>query len=283
MKKSLIWLVLLCVASFAQEDAPEPASDCNEEKDVAKAIYEKCVNMDRETDEYAECAEEYKEQKLKAEQACRAAAPPPAPAPVVQPKAAAAPPKPVPLEQKLSGIGLSSICVDDFADVLGERGFSMTNFAKELVPEVAKVKLKLKSPFPFGKPKDGDVTSVGLRVGCIKSLPESPVAIQSLLKDVSLKAGLNFAAGAMDPYSIPSNVGKEVGSGGGALKASISTGLITAGVGVFVYGILRDSDIDDFIKKKDLKSAKDAEKSRNISYGVGAGLLASGLSVVIFF
>jgi hypothetical protein len=128
------------------------------------------------------------------------------------------------------------------------------------------------------------VTSVGLTVGCIKSLPESPAAIQSLLKDISLKAGLSFAASAVDDYSsIPSNVGREESSGGRALKASISTALITAGVGMVVYGILRDSDIDDFIKKKDLKSAKDAEKSRNISYGIGAGLLASGLSVVIFF
>jgi hypothetical protein len=74
---------------------------------------------------------------------------------------------------------------------------------KDLPPAVAKVKLQMKSP--FGKPKDGDRTSVGLTVGCIKSLPESPAKIQGLLKDIALKTGLSFAADAVasaaDEYS----------------------------------------------------------------------------------
>jgi hypothetical protein len=70
----------------------------------------------------------------------------------------------------------------------------MAGFAKELVPAAAKTKLQLKAP--FGKPKDSDMTSAGLTVGCIRTLPESPAEVQSLLKDIALKAGLDFAAGA---------------------------------------------------------------------------------------
>jgi hypothetical protein len=210
-----------CVKLFMEQKAisdeackaPAP-SDCEVQKGRAKAIYEMCLYMDRDTDDYVECAEDYKNQNIKAEEVCRANPIP------VKPKAAAVPrraaaetAKPASLSQALSGSGLSSICVEDFSSILGKSSFNMSNFAKDLVPEVAKVKLKLKSP--FGKPKDGDRTSVGLTVGCIKSLPESPAEIQSLLKNIALKAGLNFVATAVagsgnddDEYYYPKDFGK---------------------------------------------------------------------------
>jgi hypothetical protein len=73
------------------------------------------------------------------------------------------------MAQMLSGTSLSKGCVEDFTSVLGKSGFNMGNWAKELVPAVAKTKLQLKAP--FGKPKDSDMTSAGLTVGCIKTLP----------------------------------------------------------------------------------------------------------------
>jgi hypothetical protein len=56
-----------------------------------------------------------------------------------------------------------------------------------------------------------------------------------------------------------------------------------SGLGAIVYGLMQDSEVSDSIKNRDIKSAEDAQKSRNASYGIGAGLLASGLGVVIFF
>ncbi|MDR0517666.1 MAG: PorT family protein [Fibromonadaceae bacterium] len=96
--------------------------------------------------------------------------------------------------QALGSTGLSKGCEEDFTNVFGKSGFSMAGFAKELVPAAAKTKLQLKAP--FGKPKDSDMTSAGLTVGCIRTLPESPAEVQSLLKDIALKAGLDFAVGA---------------------------------------------------------------------------------------
>jgi hypothetical protein len=251
MKKSLAWLALFCVAIFAQEPDTTlpfpmrvPASVPEPESATVPVASE----------------------------------PEPDPAPVAaQPQA----PKPVSLAQALSGSKLSKGCVDDFANVLGSNGFSMANFAKELVPSVAKVKLQMKSP--FGKPKDGEVTSVGLTVGCIKSLPESPAEIQSLLTDVAMKAELNFAAGAMDDGSIPANVLAEGGSGGGAFKTVMSSLFMAGGVGAIVYGLVQNGEVKDSVKNMDGKAAVEAEESRNMSYGIGAALLAGGLGIVVFF
>jgi hypothetical protein len=110
------------------------------------------------------------------------------------------PPAPTPatvvsLAQMLKRSSLPSGCVEDFVSLLKREDFSMARFMRDLSLETAKVRVQLQNPFenPFGEPKDSDVTSVGLTIGCIKSLPESPYVIQDLLKDISLKAGLDFA------------------------------------------------------------------------------------------
>jgi hypothetical protein len=200
------------------------------------------------------------------------------------PPPVAALPQPVSLAQVLRESSLSSGCVDDFANVLGRDGFSMGKFMKDLPPEVAKVKAQLKSP--FGKPKDGDRTSVGLTVGCIKALPESPAEVQGLLKDIALKAGLDLAldvaANVADDY-ISTNIAKESGSGGITLKTAISAGLICGGLGTLLYGYTQDNKVSSSIEKRDGKAAVEARDNRNIGYGIGAALLVGGLGVVIFF
>jgi hypothetical protein len=224
---------------------PAVSEECLEERDVAKAIYDSCMNMDVETEDYAECSEDYENQNIRVKQACQAKLVP------VKPKAAvAAAPKPMPLSQALSGSGLSSVCVEGFAKILNRDGFNMSNFAKDLVISVAKVKLQLKSPLPFGKPKDNDGTSVGLTVGCIKSLPESPAEIQSLLKNIALKAGLNFAASAMadddDDYNIDLSIFKK------KVRFGIRTGF----------------NINDF-----RFGYTDFDREIGIGFGYGAGLM----------
>jgi hypothetical protein len=152
----------------------------------------------------------------------------------------------------------------------------MASFAKELVPAAAKTRLKLKSP--FGKPKDSEMTSAGLSVGCIRTLPESPAEMQSLLKSISLKAGLDFAES-----SIPTNIDMDSDSGGGAFKTAMSISLISGGLGTLIYGFMQNGEVSDAVSKKNGKAALDAESSRNMSYGIGTGLLAGGLVITVFF
>jgi hypothetical protein len=212
------------------------------------------------------------------------------------------------LADAVNSSSLPASCKGDFTSVMGQEGFSFQNFAKDLPVEMGKVKVKLKSPLPFGKPKDADKTSVGVTVGCIKALPEAPAEIGAMLKDIGMKAGLAVAAGAAtdavtgaaagamsfapDGASIPTNIPTDSGkSGGGVLKNIVSASLVASGLVAIVYGVTQNIEVSNSVSNardnpassEDAKAAVDAEKARNIGYGVGAGLLASGLGVVIFF
>jgi hypothetical protein len=275
MKKSIIFLALFSTAIFAQEtpvpSVPVPTAVGAEVAPVAETV----------------------PVPVPAVPLPMIVQPEPTPAPVPVQAPAVEPPKPVlvpavSMAQKLSGINLPKGCVEDFTNILEKPGFSMANFIKELPPAVAKVKLQLKSP--FGKPKDDERTNAGLTVGCIKSLPESPAEIQSLLKDIGLKVGLDLAADMATsaaensiPANIPANAATESGSGGGTLKTVISTVLITGGLSTIVYGLMQNSSVSKSVDRGNGKAAVDAESSRNISYGVGGGLLAGGLIVLIVF
>jgi len=160
----------------------------------------------------------------------------------------------------------------------------MAKFMKELPPDIAKTKVLLKSP--FGKPKDSDKTNSGLTVGCIKSLPESPAEVTSLLKNISVKMGLDLAvdlAASVADNSIPANVASESDSGGGAFGTIAAIGLAAGGLGTIVYGITQNGEVGRHVDSGNGKAAVAAESRRNLSYGIGAGLLAGGLVVYLVF
>jgi len=212
-------------------------------------------------------------------------APEPTPTPTPQPAPVAALPKPS-VAQALSGINLPGGCAADFTSIFEKDDFSMAEFMKKLPLAVGKTKLQLKSP--FGKPQDSDRTDVGLTVGCIKALPESPVEIASLLKNIGLKMGLDLAAGAASvaDSSIPANVPNECSSpssGGGVFGTVMSISLISSGLGTIIYGITQNGEVARHVDNKNGKAAVAAERSRNMSYGIGAGLLAGGLVVFLVF
>jgi uncharacterized protein (TIGR02145 family) len=214
----------------------------------------------------------------------------PVPVPVPVPAPVVALPK-MSVAQALSASSLPRGCVADFTTLLEGGNFSMGKFMTELPLANGKVKLQMKSP--FGKPKDGDKTSVGLTVGCIKSLPESPAEIQKLLKDIALSAGLSLAAkeaASAVEKSIPAftdnarDKAKEQGdSDGSAFKTGISTSLIVSGAVAVIYGLVQNNSVSNAVSNWDGKAAVKAEENRNMGYGIGAALLASGLGVVIFF
>jgi hypothetical protein len=247
-------LGLMCsVTAFAQETnpLPEPVVEEAELAPVTEPIFESGAVPEPEA----------------------VSEPVPEPAPVVAlPKLSVA--------QALRSSSLPKGCVEDFTNLLEGDGFNMTNFAKELPPAVAKVKLQMKSP--FGKPKDDDKTGVGLTVGCIKALPESPAEIQGLLKDISLKAGLNLAMDvAVDAAkSIPANVETEVEEGS---SKALPIVCFAAGGLAILYGFVQDRNVSDYVKKREGKKAVDAESSRNMGYGIGLALLAGGAIIYIAF
>jgi hypothetical protein len=76
-------------------------------------------------------------------------------------------------------------CTDEIVALSKGSGFDMQKFTSDLPAAVVKAKAQAK--LPFGKPKDSDKTDIGMTFGCLKSFPESPGEIQSLLKDVSLE------------------------------------------------------------------------------------------------
>jgi len=87
------------------------------------------------------------------------------------------------LAQTLFAQGLSKNCVNEFLAIPEKvANFEMQSFLKDLSAEVVNVKTQLK--MPFGKPADSKVTSIGITVGCLKTLPENPAQMQAALKDV---------------------------------------------------------------------------------------------------
>jgi len=85
-------------------------------------------------------------------------------------------------------------CVDELMTIAGKKNFDLTSFSKDLLPEVVKVKAQMK--LPIGKPADSKMTDIGMTVGCLKTFPENPAGILTLLKDVGLGAATKAAGAA---------------------------------------------------------------------------------------
>jgi len=91
-------------------------------------------------------------------------------------------------------------CIDEILALQAKNpNFDTQKFLIDLPAEVVKTKVKLK--LPFGKPKDNEVTGVGITVGCAKVFPESPAQIAITVKDIGLelakKMGQKAVAGAV--------------------------------------------------------------------------------------
>ncbi len=87
------------------------------------------------------------------------------------------------LTQTVFAQGLSKNCFNEIMAVTEKNAnFDLQSFSKDLVVEVAKVKVQMK--LPFGKPSDSKVADIGITVGCLKTFPENPSQILTFLKDV---------------------------------------------------------------------------------------------------
>jgi len=201
---------------------------------------------------------------------------------VLPPAVTAALPQPMSIADALKSSNVPDGCTQDFSSLFEDEDFDLAKFMKTLPQDVAKVKVQLKSP--FGKPKDSDKTSSGVTVSCIKALPESPAEVATLLKNISIKMGMDLAVDAAANFadnSIPANVAAE--SGGGMFGRVSAISLAVGGLGTIIYGLVQNSEVSRNVKDKDGKAAVDAESRRNVSYGIGAGLLAGGLTVYLVF
>jgi len=83
--------------------------------------------------------------------------------------------------------------------------------------------------------------------------------------------------------TIPANVSAKSGSGSGLFKPIASISLVAAGLGAVIYGIAKNGDVSRYVDDRKGKAAVDAEKSRNISYGIGTALLAGGSIIYLVF
>jgi hypothetical protein len=63
----------------------------------------------------------------------------------------------------------------------------------------------------------------------------------------------------------------------------IGTGVGAVGLGVLAYGISEEINVSNNEKNYRMPEAKEAEKRRNAAYAVGAAVLLSGISIIIFF
>jgi hypothetical protein len=54
-------------------------------------------------------------------------------------------------------------------------------------------------------------------------------------------------------------------------------------LGTLIYGITQNGEVSRQVGRGDGRAAVDAESRRNMSYGVGAALLAGGLVVYLVF
>jgi len=86
----------------------------------------------------------------------------------------------------VSAQGFPKACIDEILALPAKNpNFDTQKFLTDLPAEVVKTKLKLK--VPFGKPKDSEVTSIGITVGCAKVFPESPAQIATTVKDIGVE------------------------------------------------------------------------------------------------
>jgi len=90
---------------------------------------------------------------------------------------------------------VSPKCIDELTAVAEKKSSDLPGFSKDLVTEVVKVKAQMK--LPFGKPADSKVTDIGMTVGCLKTFPENPAGILTMLKDAGLGAATKSAGAAV--------------------------------------------------------------------------------------
>jgi len=106
----------------------------------------------------------------------------------------------------MASADISRNCTEEIINISRGNGFDVQKFISDLPPAVVKAKLQAKAP--FGKPKDGDKTDIGMTFGCLKSFPESPTEIQSLLKNIGLETAKGIVANKLGtPANKENNVG----------------------------------------------------------------------------
>jgi len=119
--------------------------------------------------------------------------------------------------QMVSAQGFPQHCIDEILALQSKNpNFNAQNFLTDLPVEVVKTKAKLM--LPFGKPKDNEVTSVGITVGCAKVFPENPAQIAATVKDIGIalakKTGQTAIGGAATSALVAAD-GAVAGAGDG--------------------------------------------------------------------
>jgi len=87
---------------------------------------------------------------------------------------------------QMASAALPKKCIDEILAAKEKNSnLDVPGFLKELSTTVVKTKARLM--VPFGKPKDSEVTDIGITVGCIKAFPESPTEVAVAIKDIGVE------------------------------------------------------------------------------------------------
>jgi len=66
-------------------------------------------------------------------------------------------------------------------------------------------------------------------------------------------------------------------------RTAMSVSLVTGGLAAIIYGITQNGEVSRYVDDKNAKAAVNAERNRNIGYGVGATLFAGGFIFYLAF
>ncbi len=144
----------------------------------------------------------------------------------------------------VSAQGFPKACIDEILAIPAKNpNFDVQKFLTDLPAEVVKVKVKLK--LPFGKPKDNEVTSVGITVGCAKVFPENPAQIALTVKDIGIELAKKMGQKAVG------NVASTLGATGVAAAGTSYVTGVPAQVPVANAPIFSPAIIGPVLKKCD--------------------------------
>ena len=180
-------------------------------------------------------------------------------------------------DDKRTDLGITVGCLKAFPESAGEIKAALAGLSIEMGKGILANKL--------GVPRNempGDINK--LKNFVIEKSKDSPA-------DASLAAiakALSFLGSESDADSKVASIdtgieNKGNNSGGSTLKTVVSASLITGGAIGFIYGFFNNAIVANAVEDRNGRRAVNAEKSRNNGYIVGSALLASGLTIVIFF
>jgi len=180
-------------------------------------------------------------------------------------------------DDKRTDLGITVGCLKAFPESAGEIKSALAGLSMEMGKGILANKL--------GVPRNEMPSDINnLKNFAIEKSKDKPAdaSLTAIIKALSFLGSESDADSKV--VSIDTGIeNKGSSSGGSSLKTAASISLITGGAIGFIYGFFNNAIVANAVEDRNGERAVKAEKSRNNGYIVGSALLASGLTIVIFF